>query len=97
MLKNSDDLFLSHRPCFPDFPYLFQIFHIFTVCEMSLYDSFFTRKTPISEKNFLMTPFLICSHFRAHPTTLLLKIFGVRMHGPSPTSNFEGNRPPSLP
>src|SRR6218665_3643660 len=31
--------------------------------------------------------FLLCSYFHAHPT-LLLKILGGRMHGPSPISTF---------
>src|SRR6218665_1795603 len=39
--------------------------------------------------------FLLCSIFRAHPTTLLLKILGGPMHGPSPTSNFGGTVPHS--
>jgi len=34
------------------------------------------------------------AYFSAHPTTLLLKILGGRMHGPSPTSNFGGTVPP---
>src|SRR6218665_2967096 len=39
---------------------------------------------------------LLCSYFRAHPTTLglLLKILGGRMNGPSPTSNFGRTVPP---
>src|SRR6218665_3986665 len=62
---------------------VFLIFGIFTVLNV-VYDPFFTRKSTISEKNSLMTPFLLCSYFRAHLTTLLLKILGGRMHGPSP-------------
>ena len=77
----------------PKFLMVFQIFRIFIVLNV-VYDPFFTRKTTISEKNSLMTPFLLCSYFRAHPTTQLLKIFGGRMHGPSPTSNFGGPSPP---
>src|SRR6218665_2470036 len=42
----------------------------------------------------MTTPFLHCSYFRAHPTTLLLKILAVRMHGPCPSSNFGGTVPP---
>src|SRR6218665_1245509 len=38
--------------------------------------------------------FSLCSYFHAHPTTLLLKILGGPMHGPSPTSNFGGTVPP---
>jgi len=41
-----------------------------------------------------MTPFLLCSYFPTHPTTLLLKILGGRMHGPSPHLKFFGDRPP---
>src|SRR6218665_1012811 len=40
-----------------------------------------------------MTPFLLCSYFRAHPTTLLLKTLGGRMHGPPPQI-FGGTFPP---
>src|SRR6218665_1167791 len=66
---------------------------IFTVLNV-VYDPFFIRKTTVSEKNSLTRHlFLLCSYFRAHPTTLLLKILGGRMHGPSPTSNL-GGRPP---
>src|SRR6218665_2185724 len=50
--------FFSHRSCFPDFSLsFFQIFHIFTVSNV-VHDSFFTRKTRISEINSLITPFL---------------------------------------
>src|SRR6218665_3016170 len=41
-------------------------------------------------------PFLLCSDFRAHHPTTLLKILGGMMHGPSPTSNFGGDRPPKV-
>src|SRR6218665_808011 len=54
---------------------VFLIFCIFTVLDV-VYDPFFTRKNTVSEKNSLMTLFLLCSYFRAHPTTLLLKILG---------------------
>src|SRR6218665_2079979 len=63
---------------------VFRIFRIFTVLNV-VYDPFVTRKTTISKKNSLITPlFLLCSYFRAYPTTLLLKILGGWMHGPSP-------------
>ena len=76
--------FLTYRQGFSDFPFLFPDFpYIFTILNV-VYDHFLTRKTP----------FLLCSYFRAHPTTLLLKILGRRMHGPSPTSNFGGDCPP---
>src|SRR6218665_515465 len=42
-----------------------------------------------------MTPFLLCSYFRAHPTTLLLKILGGRMHGP-PHLKFLGGPSPQV-
>jgi len=65
---------------------------------------FFCRIWPFPHKNnnhcfrkeFLYDTFLLCSYFRARPTTLLLKILGGRMHGPSPTSNFVGDRPLGL-
>src|SRR6218665_3929717 len=89
MPKNSDDLVFSHRPGFSDF---FQILHIFAVLNV-VYDPFFTTKTTISKKNSLTTPFLLCSYFDAYPTTLLLKILGGRMHGPSPHLKFWGTVP----
>src|SRR6218665_2203346 len=58
-----------------------------------IYVPFFTRKPPILENNSLMTPFLLCFYFRAHQTTLLFKILGRRMHGPSPASNLGGPSP----
>src|SRR6218665_724567 len=41
------------------------------------------------------TFFLLSSYFHTHPITLLLEIFGGRMHGPSPTSNFGRTVPQS--
>src|SRR6218665_3604096 len=41
--------------------------------------------------------FSLCSCFHALPTTLLLKILGGPMHGPSPHLEFWGDRPPSPP
>jgi len=43
------------------------------------------------------TPFLLCSYFHAHPTTLLLKILGDQCMGRPPISNFCGDRPPVPP
>src|SRR6218665_2651674 len=43
------------------------------------------------------TLFLLCSYFRAHPTTLLLKILGGRMHGRAPPQILDGTVPPSPP
>ena len=41
--------------------------------------------------------FLLCSYFRAHPTTLLLKILGGRLHRPSPHLKFFGGPFPHFP
>src|SRR6218665_3157030 len=41
--------------------------------------------------------FLLCSCFRAHPTTLLLKILGGPMHEPSPHLKFFLGVPPVPP
>src|SRR6218665_736607 len=75
-------------------------FYISLLSEMSYnYDPFFTRETPTSENNSLMTPFftLFVLSRAFDNTSLLLKIFGRRMHGPSPTSHLLGDRPPSPP
>src|SRR6218665_1189136 len=65
--------------------------------------SYMTRIWPFSHKKnhyfrkeFLYDTFLLCSYFRAHPTTLLLKILGGRMYGPSPPQ-FLGVPSPSPP
>jgi len=51
---------------------VFQILRFFTVLNV-VYNPFFTSKTTISEKNSLIRAFLLlCSYFRARPTTLLL-------------------------
>src|SRR6218665_2331543 len=80
--KFSDDLFFSHRPGFSDFA--------FTVIKCHIPH----KKNQYFRKEFLnKTIFLLCSSFRAHPTTLLggdqcmgrpphLKFWG----GPSPRS-----------
>src|SRR6218665_1178850 len=56
-----------------------------------------SQEQPLFQKriNSFMTLFLLCSYFRAHPTTLLLKILEERMHGPSPISNLGGPSPQS--
>ena len=69
--------FFSHRPGFSDFRFLFQILRIFTVLNVEEYDLSSQEKP----------------HFRAHPTTLLLKISGERMHWPSPVQIFWGPSP----
>src|SRR6218665_3273799 len=90
----SDDRFLVIDQVFRIFSYFSQILRIFTLFSV-VYDPLLTTKTTLSEKNFFMTPFLLCSYFRAHPTKLLLKILGGRMHRPSPTSNLGGPFPQS--
>src|SRR6218665_1981885 len=40
------------------------------------------------------TIFLVSSYFASHPITVLLKILGGRMYGPSPTSHLGVDRPP---
>ena len=50
-----------------------------------------SQEQPLFHKRIpLLHLFLLCSYFRAHPTTLLLKIFGGRMHGPVPHLKFFG-------
>src|SRR6218665_640362 len=60
------------------------IFRIFTLLDI-VHNPFLTRKHL----------FLLFSYFRAHPTTLLLKILGGRMHGPSPPQTLGGPSPQS--
>src|SRR6218665_1624026 len=58
----------------------------------------FWEKCPFSRPKFLMTFFShrpSFSDFTSIRQTLLLKILGGRMHGPSPTSNFWGTVPPA--
>src|SRR6218665_2711992 len=62
-----------------------------------VYDPFLRKTSTVSEKNSFITPFLLCSYFRADPTTLLLKILGGRMHGPSSHLNFFGVAVPPVP
>src|SRR6218665_637778 len=40
--------------------------------------------------------FSLCSYFHAHPTTLLLKILGGPIHGPSPHLKFGGGTVPPV-
>src|SRR6218665_3220322 len=82
--------FFSHRPGFSDFYSLY--------CVKFVYDPFFTRKSTISEKNSLTTPFfLLCSSFRARPTTLLLKILGRTNAWAVPHLKFLGGPSPQSP
>ena len=74
----------------------FKIFHIFAASNV-VYDSFFTRETPISENNSLLSPFFYSVRaFARIRQTLLLKILGGRMHGPSPPQILGGTVPLGL-
>ena len=89
--------FLVIDQVFLIFPLFFQIVRIFTVLNVA-YDPFFPRKTAVSEKNsFTRHLFYSVRAFARIRRTLLLKILGGRMHGPSPTSNFGGGPSKSLP
>jgi len=86
--------FFSHWPGFSDLTLSFYILCVFILSNV-IYDAFFTTKSHLSTKKFLdNTYFLLCSSFLAHPTTLLLKILGGPMHGPSLHLKFGGDRPP---
>src|SRR6218665_3755223 len=52
-----------------------------------------SREKPlVSENNSFMAPFLLCSYFRTHPTTLLFKIFGgTRERPPVPPRSPSAN------
>src|SRR6218665_115736 len=82
--KISDDLFLVIDQVFQIFSFLSLIFRNYVKCRLWPF--------PHMKNTF----FLLCSYFRAHPTTLLPKILGGRMHGPSPPQIW-GERPPSPP
>src|SRR6218665_3824426 len=58
---------------------------------------FLTKSLNFRQKYSSLTLFLVSSYFSSHPITVLLKILGGRMHGPSATSNFEGTVPPVPP
>src|SRR6218665_399631 len=62
-----------------------------------VYDPLFSPEKPLFQKknSFTIPISILCSCFRAHATTLLLKILGA-MHGQSPTSNFGGTVPLGL-
>src|SRR6218665_1508222 len=76
----------------------FPIFSVsFTMLNV-VYDPFLTTTTAISEKNSFMTLFFTLFVLsRASDNTTSQNIWGGRMHGPSPTSNFGGTVPPILP
>src|SRR6218665_87458 len=96
--KNSDDLFLVIDQVFLISTLSFR-FSVSLLYQMSYMTLSSQQKALFQQKHSLSTPiFLLSSNFRAHPTTLLLKILGGRtMHGPSPTSNFRGTVPFSPP
>src|SRR6218665_11192 len=57
-----------------------------------------SHEKPLFQKRIpFMTPVLLCSYFRAPPTTLLLNILGGPMHGTSPHPKLWGGLPPSPP
>src|SRR6218665_3183066 len=80
------------------FLFFFQILRIFTVLNV-IYNPFFTRKTTISETNSLTTPFftLFVLSRASDTTSLLLKLLGGRMNGPSPPQFFLGETFPQSP
>src|SRR6218665_1053329 len=94
--KISDDFFLVIDQIFRILPFFSRILRIFSMLNV-VYDLFLTRKTTISEKNSFMTPFFLCSYFRAHPTTLLLKNIGGTDAWAGPHLKFGGTVPPSSP
>src|SRR6218665_1131525 len=82
--------FFSHRPGFSDFPYLYCV-------KCRIYDPFFTRKSTISEKNSVMTPFFTLFVLsRASDNTNSRNIGGNGCMGRPPTSIFGGHRPVGL-
>src|SRR6218665_548165 len=95
--KISDDLFLVIGQVFLIFPFFFQILRIFTVLNV-VYDPFFTRKTTISEKNSLTTPFFILFVLsRPSDNTTSQNIGGDGCMGRPPTTNFLGGPSPPVP
>jgi len=88
--------FFSHRQSFSDFPFHFPD-SPYLYCVKCRIWPFLHKKNHYFTKEFLDDTlcFLLCSYFRAHPTTLLLKILGGRMHEASPHLKcFWGNVPP---
>ena len=79
--------YFSHRPGFSDFPYLY-----FVKCRIWPFSS---QENPLFQKRIPWQHFfLLCSYFRAHPTTLLLKILGATDAWAVPHLKFWGG--PSL-
>src|SRR6218665_1087821 len=96
--KISDDLFLVIDQVFR----IFTKFSVSLLCYMSYTCMTSIRPVPLKKNHYFpkeilyITLFLLCSCFRLHPTTLLLKILGGRMHGPSTLLKFGGSVPHSL-
>src|SRR6218665_2164650 len=94
--KISDDLFFVIDHVFQIFPILSR-FSISLLREILCMTLSSPEKTPIPEINSLMnTFFTLFVLSRASDNTTSQNIGG-RMHGPSPTSNFLGDRPPIPP
>src|SRR6218665_70410 len=72
---------------FQIFPVFFQIFHIFTVCDV-IYDPFYTRRTPISENNSLNYTFFYSVRAFARIRQNYSKYWGGADAWAVPTSNF---------
>jgi len=88
--------FFSHCIFFIFFIYFFW-FSVSLLCEMS-YMTHSSPEKPLFQKIMsLWHLFLLCSHFGANPTTLLLKILGGGCMSRPPTSNFRGTVPPQSP
>src|SRR6218665_2308797 len=92
--KNSDDLFLVIGQVFLIFTSLFR-FSVSLLCQMS-YMTLSSQEKPLFLKKFLDDTYFFTLFVLSRPSdnTILLKILGGPMHGPSPTSNF-GGPPPS--
>jgi len=90
--------FFSHRPSFSDFYSLFSDSpYLYCAKCRRAYMTLSSQKSTISEKNCLTPISLLCSSFRAHPATLLLKILGGPLNGPSPNLKFWGTVPNGSP
>ena len=79
---------------------VFRIFRIFTLLDVvTILSSQEKHLFPFSRQKFLMTFtfFYSVHYFRPHPTTLLHKILGGRMHGPSPHLKTLGGIVPLVP
>src|SRR6218665_3233476 len=84
--KNSDDLFLVIDLVLRIFPFFSHIFRMFTMINV-VYDHFLTRKPPF------FTLFILS---RTSDNTASQNFGGDQCMGRPPTSNFGGDRPPSV-